>query len=92
MGPRRKRKGQYSIYADHREPDRWRKKMDKGRGPGKQDGLTIDEALTALMSEAEEERATADSRYIHCLCGNGGANASWGLVHMASGIGERDIW
>lgn len=57
MGPKRKRKGQYSIYADHREPGRWRKKMDKGRGPGKQPGLTIEEILRDLFeSELTEQQ------------------------------------
>lgn len=35
MGPKKKRKGQYSPFVDHTEPKRWRKTMDTGKGPSK---------------------------------------------------------
>lgn len=33
MGPKKKRKGQYSPFVDYKEPKRWRKNMDLGKGP-----------------------------------------------------------
>lgn len=35
MGPKKKRKGQYSPFVDYTEPKRWRKTMDTGKGPSK---------------------------------------------------------
>ncbi len=98
MGPKRKRKGQYSPYVDHREPDRWRKKMDRGRGPGKQPGLTIDEALQTLFekeieeTEAEENFVLDPEIYPHkvvCVCGS--KNIQW-AQGGDEGIGGRIAW
>ncbi len=71
MGPKRKRKGQYSIYTDHREPGRWRKKMmDKGRGPGRQRGLTIEQVLREMFEWELGYGMLPGSRLWHMDAGN----------------------
>ena len=70
MGPKKKRKGQYSPFVDYTEPKKWRKKMDTGKGPS---GMNFHEHISKLFEqrfsklfeeyirEAEEEKEEGET-------------------------------
>lgn len=55
MGPKKKRKGQYSPFVDYKEPQRWRKKMDLGGGlkPVKK---RIEESIEFIFMESKKRQ------------------------------------
>lgn len=53
MGPKKKRKGQYSPFVDYKEPQRWRKKMDLGKGM-KSIKETIEESIEMIFNEVSK--------------------------------------
>lgn len=58
MGPKKKRKGQYSPFVDYKEPQKWRKRMDVGKGIKE----TIEKSIEKIFMEAVKEQDDFDSK------------------------------